>query len=94
MKHDCNICSINADKGTDTAFRAQYGRHFHHFVSVRVLDHRRNNKGSMLLYNLAAIKNFKIKICTQDKSREKQRNPTKTMLIASELVQKGSLSKH
>ena len=40
-----------------------------HFV--RVLDHRRNNKDLMLLYNLAAMKNSKIKVYTGDKSREK-----------------------
>ena len=39
--------------------------------SVKVLDYERNNKGSMLLYNLATMKNSKIKIYTQDKSREK-----------------------
>ena len=48
----------------------------------------------MLLYNLAATKNSKMKICTQDESKEKQRSPAKTTLIASELALKGSLSKH
>ena len=61
---------------------------------VRVLDHKRNNEGSMLIYNLAVTKNFKIKTFTQDESREKQRSPAKTTLIASELIQKESLSKH
>ena len=42
----------------------------------------------MLIYNLTAMKNSKMKICTQDKSREKQRSPVKTMLIAPELAQK------
>ena len=63
-------------------------------VGVRVLDHERNNEGSMLLYNLAATKNSKMKMFTQDKSREKQRSPAKIMLIAFELIQKGSLSEH
>ena len=48
----------------------------------------------MLIYNLTVMKNFKIKIYTQDKSREKQRSSTKTILIALELAQKGSLSEH
>ena len=48
----------------------------------------------MLIYNLAVIKNSKIKMFTQDESREKQRNPAKTMLIAPELAQRGSLSEH
>ena len=48
----------------------------------------------MLLYNPAVTKNSKMKICTQDKSREKQRSPAKTMLVASELAQKGSLNEH
>ena len=59
-----------------------------------MLDHGRNNEGSMLLYNLAATKNFKMKMFTQDESREKQRSSAKTTLIASELVQKGSLSEY
>ena len=59
-----------------------------------MLDHGRNNEGSMLIYDLAAIKNSKMKICTQDESREKQRSPVKTTLIAPELAQKGSLSEH
>ena len=59
-----------------------------------MLNYERNNEGSMLLYNLTAMKNFKMKICIQDKSKEKQRNPAKTTLIASELALKGSLSKH
>ena len=60
---------------------------------VRVLDHRRNNEGSMLLYNLAATKNSKMKIDTQDKSREKQKSPAKTILIVPELALKGNISK-
>ena len=55
-------------------------------VDVRVLDYGRNNEGSMLLYNLAATKNFEMKIFTQDESREKQRSPAKTMLVAPELA--------
>ena len=60
-------------------------------TSVRVLDHGRNNEGSMLLYNLAVTKNSKMKMFTEDESREKQRSPAKTTLIAPELAQKGSL---
>ena len=56
-----------------------------------MLDHERNNEGSMQIYNLAATKNSKMKMFTQDKSREKQRSPAKTTLIAPELAQKGSL---
>ena len=59
-----------------------------------MLNHERNNKESMLIYNLAATKNSKIKICIQNKSREKQRSPAKITLIASELAQKGNLSEH
>ena len=59
-----------------------------------MLNYKRNNEDSMLIYNLAATKNFKIKMCTQDESREKQRSPAKTTLITSELAQKESLSKH
>ena len=44
----------------------------------------------MLLYNLAVTKNFKMKMFTQDESREKQRSSAKTTLIASELTQKES----
>ena len=61
---------------------------------VRVLDYRRNNEGLMLIYNLAVIKNFKIKVYTEDESREKQRNHAKITLIAPELAQKKSLNKH
>ena len=61
---------------------------------VRVLDHERNNEGSMLIYNLAVTKNFKMKVCTQNESKEKQRSLAKTTLVAPELAQKGSLSKH
>ena len=63
-------------------------------MHVRVLDHGRNNEGSMLIYNLAVTKNSKMKICTQNESREKQRSPVKTTLIAPELAQKGSSSEH
>ena len=59
-----------------------------------MLDHERNVESSMLIYNLAATKNSKMKICTQNESREKQRSPAKTMLVAPELAQKGSLSEH
>ena len=59
-----------------------------------MLNYKRNNEGLMLIYNLTAIKNSKIKICTQDESREKQRSSAKIMLIASELTLKGSLSEH
>ena len=59
---------------------------------VRVLDHERNNKGSRLLYNLAVTKNSKMKIYTQDKSREKQKSPAKTTLTAPELALKGNIS--
>ena len=48
----------------------------------------------MLIYNLAVMKNFKMKMFTEDESREKQRSPAKTTLIAPELAQKGSLNKH
>ena len=61
---------------------------------VKVLDNKRNNEGLMLLYNLAVMKNFKIKICTQDESREKQRSPVKTTLVAFKLAQKRSLKEY
>ena len=61
---------------------------------VRVLNHERDNEGLMLLYNLVAMKNFKMKICTQDKSKEKQRSPVKTTLIAPKPALKESLNKH
>ena len=48
----------------------------------------------MLIYNLAVMKNSKMKICTQDESKEKQRSPAKTMLIAPELALKGSLNEY
>ena len=51
-----------------------------------MLNYRRNNKDLILLYNLAAIKNSKMKIYTQDESREKQRSPAKTTLVAPELA--------
>ena len=63
-------------------------------MNVRVLDHERNNEGSMLLYNLAVMKNSKMKVYTGDESKKKQRNSVKTMLIASELVLKRSLNEH
>ena len=59
-----------------------------------MLNYKRNNEDSMLLYNLIVTKNFKMKICTQDESKEKQRNPVKIMLIAPELASKKSLSEH
>ena len=62
------------------------------YQSVRVLDYRRNNEGSMLLYNLAVIKNSKMKIYTQDKSREKQKSPAKIMLTVPELALKGNIN--
>ena len=65
-----------------------------HTDSVRVLDYRRNNKGSMLLYNLAVIKNSKMKVCTQEKSREKQKSFAKILLIAPRLAQKGKISEY
>ena len=61
-------------------------------IHVRVLDYGRNNEGSMLLYNLAATKNSKMKIYTQDKSREKQKSPAKTTLTAPDLALKGNIS--
>ena len=48
----------------------------------------------MLIYNLAVMKNFKIKMFTQDKNREKQKNSAKIILIASDLIQKKSLSEY
>ena len=59
-----------------------------------MLNHKKNNENSMLIYNLTVIKNFKMKICIQDESREKQRSSAKTTLVAPELAQKGSLNKH
>ena len=61
---------------------------------MKVLNYETNNKDSMLIYNLAAMKNSKMKICTQDENRKKQRSPAKITLIASELAQKESLNKH
>ena len=40
------------------------------------------------------MKNFKMKMFTQDESKEKQRSFVKITLIASELAPKGSLNKH
>ena len=40
----------------------------------------------MLLYNLAATKNSKMKIYTQNENREKQKGPAKITLTASELT--------
>ena len=48
----------------------------------------------MLIYNLTVIKNFKIKMFTENESREKQRNSAKTILVTPELVQKESSNKH
>ena len=47
----------------------------------------------MLIYNLAVMKNFKMKMYTQDKSREKQKSLAKIILTVSELVLKGNISK-
>ena len=57
-----------------------------------MLDHERNNEGSMLIYNLAATKNSKMKIYTQDESREKQKSSAKIMLTASELALKRNIN--
>ena len=59
-----------------------------------MLNYERNNEDSMLFYNLAVMKNSKIKVCTQNESKEKQRSPAKTTLVAPEVVQKGNLSEH
>ena len=59
-----------------------------------MLDHKRNNESSILFYNLAVMKNFKMKMFTQDKSREKQKSSVKITLIVSELAQKESLSEY
>ena len=48
----------------------------------------------MLIYNLTVMKNSKMKICTQDESKKKQRSPVKIMLIAPELALKESLNEH
>ena len=40
------------------------------------------------------MKNSKMKMFTQDESKEKQRSPAKTTLIAPEPALKGSLNKH
>ena len=58
-----------------------------------MLNHERNTEGSMLLYNLAVMKNSKMKIYTQDENREKQKSPAKTTLTAPELALKGNISK-
>ena len=58
-----------------------------------MLNHKKNNENSMLIYNLTAIKNFKIKIFTQNESREKQKSFIKITLTASELTLKGNISK-
>ena len=47
----------------------------------------------MLIYNLAAMKNSKMKMFTQDKIREKQKASAKITLIASELALKENISK-
>ena len=59
-----------------------------------MLNYKRNNEDLVLIYNLAAIKNFKIKMFIENESRKKQKNSVKITLVASELAQKGSLSKH
>ena len=59
-----------------------------------MLNHKRNNENSILIYNLAVMKNSKMKIYTQNKSREEQRSPVKIMLIAPELAQKRSLNEY
>ena len=59
-----------------------------------MLDFKKNNEDSMLIYNLAVMNNFKIKMFTEDKNREKQRSCAKITLVAPELAQKGSLSEH
>ena len=46
----------------------------------------------MLIYNLAVMKNSKIKIYTQDKSREKQKSPVKIILIIFELALKENIN--
>ena len=96
--NDSNFAdTVNNHKSTEVfVFMLAEGPILHQVKqqSIRVLDHERNNEGSMLLYNLAATKNSKMKICTQDESKEKQRSPVKTTLVASELAQKGNLSKH
>ena len=46
----------------------------------------------MLLYNLAVMKNSKMKIYTWDESREKQKSSAKIMLTVSDLVLKGNIS--
>ena len=48
----------------------------------------------MLLYNLAAMKNSEMKVYIWNESREKQKSPAKTTLIAPELALKGNISEH
>ena len=57
-----------------------------------MLDYKRNNKDLMLIYNLTVIKNFKMKIYTQDESREKQKSPVKITSTAFELALKENIS--
>ena len=57
-----------------------------------MLNHKRNNKDSILFYNSTVIKNFKMKIDIWDESREKQRSPAKIISIAFELIQKKNIS--
>ena len=57
-----------------------------------MLNYKRNNEDSMLLYNLAVMKNSKMKVYTGDESREKQKSSAKIMLIASELNLNGNIS--
>ena len=65
--------------------------YFINLYSVRVLDYGRN-KGSMLIYNLAVIKNSKMKMFTEDESRERQKSCAKTTLTTPELALKGNIS--
>ena len=46
----------------------------------------------MLIYNLTVMKNFKMKIYIQNKSREKQKSSVKITLIPSKLALKGNIS--
>ena len=51
-----------------------------------MLNHERNNEDLMLIYNLTVMKNFKIKMFTEDESKKKQKNSVKITLIVSELT--------
>ena len=61
-------------------------------INIRVLDHRRNNESLMLIYNLAVMKNSKMKVYTEDKSREKQKSSVKITLTVSDLALKGNIN--